>query len=89
MDQIRTLQLNAIETDGKIQVSLFQGISSEDGAECSRRKLIELPADPAVCCQDCWEDMILAEVSEVGESVAWTYFHSEACGDDHKETADA
>ena len=89
MDQVKTLMVNVLETDGKVSIAISQGIALEDGSECTRTKHIKLPSDPSVCCNDCWMDQVLVEASEVGESVAWKYFHSEACGHLDKESADA
>lgn len=89
MDQVQTLQLSAIETDGKLSVSIHQGTSNEDGQECSRRKVLVLPVIEDACCQECWLDQLLAEVADVASGFAWSYFHSEACGQDHEEPADA
>ncbi|HEM61267.1 MAG TPA: hypothetical protein ENO24_03165 [Chloroflexi bacterium] len=89
MDIVRTLQVSVLESDGNISISLHQGVNYEDGMECSRRKVLSLPANSMVCCQNCWMGEVLAEALDTHESIAWTYFHSEACSDDHKESADA
>lgn len=89
MDIIRTLQVSVLESEGNISVSLHQGVNSEDGMECSRRKVLSMPVSQEMCCQDCWMDMVLAEALDTHYHVAWTYFHSEACSDHHKESTDA
>lgn len=89
MDQIKTLLINVIETQGQLTASISQGMSNADGEECTRQKIINLPVIEPACCQECWIDQLLAELSDVSGAFAWKYFHSEACTADHKEATDA